>query len=95
MQKIQNYIRGQWTAGQGVEYVAHNAITGEEFAEVSSAGLDYAAILEYGRSVGGPALRNMTFQQRGLMLKALALHLVGLEEEILRTELGDRCHQTG
>jgi oxepin-CoA hydrolase/3-oxo-5,6-dehydrosuberyl-CoA semialdehyde dehydrogenase len=81
MQKIQNYIRGQWTAGQGVEYVAHNAITGEEFAEVSSAGLDYAAILEYGRSVGGPALRNMTFQQRGLMLKALALHLVGLKKK--------------
>ncbi len=64
MQKIKNYIQGQWVAGEGVEYVAHNAITGEEFAEVSSAGLDYEAILEYGRTVGGPALINMTFQQQ-------------------------------
>ena len=64
MKKIQNYIQGQWAAGDGVEYIAHNAITGEDFAEVSSAGMDYAAILDYGRKVGGPALRKMTFQER-------------------------------
>ena len=81
MQKVKNYIQGQWAAGEGVEYVAHNAITGEDFAEVSSAGLDYAAVLDYGRKVGGPALRKMTFQQRGLMLKALALHLNSLKKK--------------
>jgi len=81
MKKIQNYIQGQWAAGEGVEYVAHNAITGEDFAEVSSAGMDYAAILDYGRKVGGPALRKMTFQERGRMLKALALHLNGLKRK--------------
>jgi oxepin-CoA hydrolase/3-oxo-5,6-dehydrosuberyl-CoA semialdehyde dehydrogenase len=75
MQKIKNYIQGQWAAGTGVEYTAHNAITGVDFAEVSSAGLDYEAILNYGRTVGGPALRKMTFQERGRMLKALALFL--------------------
>lgn len=81
MKKIQNYIQGQWAAGEGVEYVAHNAITGEDFAEVSSAGMDYATILDYGRKVGGPALRKMTFQERGRMLKALALHLNGLKKK--------------
>ena len=81
MKKIQNYIQGQWAAGDGVEYIAHNAITGEDFAEVSSAGMDYAAILDYGRKVGGPALRKMTFQERGRMLKALALHLNGLKKK--------------
>lgn len=81
MKKIQNYIGGQWAAGDGVEYVAHNAITGEDFAEVSSAGVDYAAVLDYGRKVGGPALRKMTFQERGRMLKALALHLNGLKKK--------------
>ncbi|MEI9909522.1 MAG: phenylacetic acid degradation bifunctional protein PaaZ [Bacteroidota bacterium] len=35
----------------------------------------FKSILEYGRSVGNPALRKMTFHQRGNMLKALALHL--------------------
>lgn len=81
MKKIQNYIQGQWAAGDGVEYIAHNAITGEDFAEVSSAGMDYAAILDYGRKVGGPALRKRTFQERGRMLKALALHLNGLKKK--------------
>ena len=81
MQKIKNYIQGQWATGDGVEYIAHNSITGVDFAEVSSAGLDYEAILEYGRKVGGPALRKMTFQERGRMLKALALHLNGLKKK--------------
>jgi len=81
MKKIQNYIQGQWATGDGVEYTAHNAISGVDFAEVSSAGLDYEAILEYGRKVGGPALRKMTFQERGRMLKALALHLNGIKRK--------------
>ncbi len=81
MQKVKNYIQGQWAAGEGVEYIAHNAITGVEFAEVSSKGLDYEAILDYGRKVGGPTLRKMTFQERGRMLKALALHLNGLKRK--------------
>ena len=79
MKKVHNYIQGEWAAGYGIEYVAHNAITGEDFAEVSSAGIDYASVLEYGRKIGGPALRKMTFQERGRMLKALALHLNGIK----------------
>ena len=38
--------------------------------------LNFAQILEYGRKVGNPALRKMTFQERGLMLKKLAMHLM-------------------
>ena len=79
--KIQNYILGNWEDGEGIELELHNAITGENFGSVSSAGLDYAAILEYGREKGGSALRKMTFQERGLMLKALALHLMEIKNK--------------
>ena len=79
--KIQNYILGNWEDGEGVELELHNAITGENFGSVSSAGLDYASILEYGREKGGYALRKMTFQERGLMLKALALHLMDIKNK--------------
>lgn len=75
MQQYQSYIQGKWTGGEGIETQLFNAITGEEIGQVSSAGFDYKEILEYGRSVGGHALRKMTFQERGRMLKALALHL--------------------
>lgn len=73
--KLQNYALGKWTAGDGDGQPLYNAITGEEVATASSKGLDFAAMMDYARKVGGPALRKMTFQERGLMLKKLALHL--------------------
>jgi oxepin-CoA hydrolase / 3-oxo-5,6-dehydrosuberyl-CoA semialdehyde dehydrogenase len=78
---IENYVLGKWEAGEGVEYTAVNAITGAEVGTVSSKGLDYKAILEYGRIKGGSVLRKMTFQERGRMLKALAMHLIERKEK--------------
>lgn len=76
MQRFQNYVLGQWVDGEGVEQLQYNAITGDVIGEVSSAGLDYEEILAYGRTKGGAQLRKMTFQERGRMLKALALYLL-------------------
>ena len=73
--EVKNYIQGNWVAGKGTEVEFEHAITGEKFGSCSSEGLDYEAILEYGRSHGSTALRKMTFQQRGEMLKSLALYL--------------------
>jgi oxepin-CoA hydrolase/3-oxo-5,6-dehydrosuberyl-CoA semialdehyde dehydrogenase len=66
---------GEWVAGAQPGQTLFNAITGEPIATASTDGLDFKAILLYVRQTGNPALRKMTFQQRGLMLKALALHL--------------------
>lgn len=76
MQRFQSYICGKWVDGDGVETNLYNAITGAQFGQVSSAGIDFEAALAYGRAKGGAALRKMTFQERGRMLKALALHLL-------------------
>lgn len=76
MKTIENYTTGKWISGDGTELTTYHAITGEPIASVSSAGLDYKAILQYGREIGGKALRKMTFQERGRMLKALALFLM-------------------
>ena len=81
MQRYQSYILGQWVDGEGVETNLYNAITGEQIGETSSAGFDYERILEYGRRTGGQKLRKMTFQERGRMLKALALHLLTKKEK--------------
>ncbi|MBP6458727.1 MAG: phenylacetic acid degradation bifunctional protein PaaZ [Crocinitomicaceae bacterium] len=80
MIQVKNYVLGQWTAGAGSETTLYNALTGDVIGETSSAGLDYKQILEYGREVGGKALRKMTFQERGRMLKALALYLMDKKE---------------
>jgi oxepin-CoA hydrolase/3-oxo-5,6-dehydrosuberyl-CoA semialdehyde dehydrogenase len=81
MQTFQNYILGQWVSGEGVETEQFNAITGAKIGEVSSAGIDFSEVLNYGRTVGGHPLRKMTFQERGRMLKALALHLMERKEK--------------
>jgi oxepin-CoA hydrolase/3-oxo-5,6-dehydrosuberyl-CoA semialdehyde dehydrogenase len=80
MIQVKNYVLGNWTAGAGSETTLYNALTGDVIGETSSAGLDYNQILAYGREVGGKALRKMTFQERGRMLKALALFLMDKKE---------------
>lgn len=84
MKKLQNYIQGSWVEGQGEGTVLFNAITGEPIAEATTRGIDFGDMLRYGRETGGPALRNMTFQERGRMLKALALHLLKKKEDFYK-----------
>ena len=80
MHQFQNYILGNWENGQGVETTIYHAITGKTLGSVSSDGIDFSEVLNYGRNVGGPILRKMTFQERGRMLKALALFLMDRKE---------------
>src|SRR5581483_5701938 len=75
MKKLGNYILGKWIEGDGDGQQLHNAVTGDAIAVASTQGLDFESILHYGRTVGSPALRKLTFHERGLMLRALALHL--------------------
>jgi len=77
MAKLENYINGNWVTGDGEGQALYNAVTGEMIAAASSKGLDFGSITDYARKTGNPALRKMTFHQRGNMLKALALHLRG------------------
>src|SRR5215472_13938783 len=75
MNKLGNYVTGKWIQGEDEGQALYNAVTGNEIFRASSKGLDFAAMLEYGRKKGNPALRKMTFHDRGKMLRALALHL--------------------
>ena len=75
MNKIQHYVQGQWTTGKEEGTPILDAITGEAFTSVAIEGLDIPEILNYGRTKGGEVLSKMTFQERGNMLKSLALYL--------------------
>ncbi len=84
MNQLHNYACGQWVAGSEKGQDLFNAITGEVIASTSSKGLDFAKMCDYARAVGGPKLRKMTFQERGLMLKALAMHLLSKKEQFYK-----------
>ena len=79
--KIPHFIAGEWIHGDGDGEVLHHAITGEAVGTHTIKGLDFSAAYDYARKVGNPALRKMTFQERGLMLKALAFHLMEKKEQ--------------
>jgi oxepin-CoA hydrolase/3-oxo-5,6-dehydrosuberyl-CoA semialdehyde dehydrogenase len=81
MKNYNNYALGNWTKGDGEGTPLFNAITAKEIGRASSKGLDFAEMMSYARKVGGTKLRKMTFQERGLMLKALALHLHSIKNK--------------
>ncbi len=80
MDKLGNYILGKRIDGDGEGQLLYNAVTGKPIAIATTEGLDFEAILQYAREKGNSALRKMTFQERGRMLRALALHLMEKKE---------------
>lgn len=79
--RLQNYVLGHWVEGSGDGQVLYDASTGNEVAIASSDGIDFGAMFEYGRKKGNKNLRRMTFQERGRMLKALAIYLLDRKEK--------------
>ena len=81
MQKLGNYITGNWIDGDGDGQILYNAVSGKPIGLATTQGIDFSDILKYARLKGNPALRKMTFQERGRMLRALALHLMQHKEK--------------
>src|SRR6476469_8230906 len=75
MLSTDNFNTGRWIRGEGDGQLLYNAVTGEPIARASTKGVDFESVLRYARETGNPALRKMSFHERGLMLRALALHL--------------------
>lgn len=80
--KLQNYCADAWIEGSSDGQPVISALDGEVVALAGSTGLDFAAMLDHGRKVGGPALRAMTFHQRAAMLKALGQAIMARKEEL-------------
>lgn len=75
-QLLSNYAEGKWYENASNTKTLFNAVTGEALYEASSEGLDFGSMMHYARTKGREKLSKMTFHERGLMLKALAMHLL-------------------
>jgi oxepin-CoA hydrolase/3-oxo-5,6-dehydrosuberyl-CoA semialdehyde dehydrogenase len=78
--KLHSYAQGEWYESSASGVVLNSAISGDQVAEISSTGLDFADMVKYAREVGGPGLRKYTFHERALMLKDLAAYLLQRKE---------------
>ncbi len=84
MEKLENYILGNWVKGEGEGQVLYNAVSGIPVTSASTRGLDFGDILGYARNTGNPNLRRMSFHERGRMLRALAIYLMDRKEEFYK-----------
>ncbi|EKE43087.1 fused aldehyde dehydrogenase/enoyl-CoA hydratase [Oceaniovalibus guishaninsula JLT2003] len=78
--RLESYVQGAWRKGAGEGKPLAHAATGRVHARISSEGLDFAGALEWGRDVGGPALRRHTVHERALMLKAIGQKLMEMKD---------------
>ena len=83
MQNLSSYVCGAWVAGKGGAHVLLNPATEEPLAQASSDGIDLPAALAYAREKGGPALRALSFAERGALLKGMADALQKARDELL------------
>lgn len=78
---LESYAQGRWFAADDDGAVLRSAVDSSEIARISSTGLDLGAMVDYGRTVGGPALAALTFHERAGLLKQLGLTLMAGKDE--------------
>ena len=83
MQVLESYIAGRWVKGGGGAHTLLNPATETPLATASSEGVDLAAALDFARTTGGPALRALSFAERGALLKSMADALQDARDELL------------
>lgn len=83
MKTLRSYLSGRWIEGSGAPQTLVNPATEEPLAQASSDDLDLAAALEHARKAGGPALRALSFAERGALLKEMAKAIQAHRDELL------------
>ena len=83
MKELRSYVSGQWVSGKGRAATLVNPTTEEALATASAEGVDFKGALAHARGTGGPALRAMTFAQRGEILRALSRAIHAHRDELI------------
>ncbi len=81
---LPSYLQGSWwsPAADAEATEVRDASTGEIVARVSTEGIDLSAALAYARTAGQASLGELTFHQRAVRLKQLALALTERKAEL-------------
>lgn len=78
--KLKSYAYGEWFESKEDGQQLFNAVDGNYVVSISSTGLDYKEMLNYGRKIGQD-LRKYTIHERARMLKSLAFYLIDRKEK--------------
>ncbi len=84
---LRSYLRGEWVVGQGDMATLVNPTTGAPIARTGTAGIAFGPVVDHARNEGGPALRAMTFAERGAVLRALGKAIHGARDELIEASI--------
>jgi oxepin-CoA hydrolase/3-oxo-5,6-dehydrosuberyl-CoA semialdehyde dehydrogenase len=82
MHTVRSYVLGEWYEAEADFVTLTDPSSEEAIARVSSAGIDFGEVMRFAAE-GGRRLREMTFAERGAMLKGLSGALKEGREELL------------
>ena len=82
MHQLRSYVCGQWIGSDSKKLEILNPSTEEKMGDVLCGDLDTEAALAFARDVGGPALRAMSFAERGQLLLDMSSVIHGAREEL-------------
>ena len=93
---LENYCRDAWFASAEPDAEVRSALTGAVVARAGTRGIAFSGLLDHARTVGGPALRAMTFHERAHVVKALAQAILARKAELyaLSAETGATKHDS-
>jgi 3,4-dehydroadipyl-CoA semialdehyde dehydrogenase len=80
---LRSYWGGRWVDAKGGLETLVNPATEEPLARIAHEGIDRRAGLDFARRIGGPALRALSFAERGAFLKAMCDQIQAHRDEIL------------
>jgi len=83
MNELASYLSGEWSRGSGKGAELCDPSTEAVLATVSTEGLDLEKALVFARERGGPALRAMTFAQRGELVRTLSKAIYEKRDELI------------
>src|SRR5262245_2196301 len=87
MERLESYVAGAWVSGSGKQQILVNPTTEEPLAETSTEGIDFKAAVDFARTHGGPALRALTFAQRGELLRAMSRAIHQSRDELIEAAI--------
>ncbi|MBK8181085.1 MAG: 3,4-dehydroadipyl-CoA semialdehyde dehydrogenase [Planctomycetes bacterium] len=87
MQTLESLVLGRPVSGTAAPVQLFNPSTEEAVAEIRSGGIDFGAVLAYARGSGGPALRALSFAERGALLKALSAAIHAERENLIELSI--------
>ncbi|MCC6647056.1 MAG: 3,4-dehydroadipyl-CoA semialdehyde dehydrogenase [Polyangiaceae bacterium] len=95
MLRLKSLVGGRWVEGQGAHAALVNPTTEEPVAEASTAGIDMGEALAFATERGGPALRAMTFAERGELLRAASKAVHAAREELIEIGIANAGNTRG